>query len=88
MKNKIIAGSILAGLGIIAQVLNQWLKHIFITLFYIAKGTMLQGGGSFTTPKIYTNLLSINSSIPTRITIWLIIIFGIALIITELINKK
>jgi hypothetical protein len=33
MKNKIIAGSILAGLGIIAQVLNQWLKHIFITLF-------------------------------------------------------
>jgi len=40
---KIIAGSILAGLSLLAEVVNEWLHHFFWAAFNIAHGVMIEG---------------------------------------------
>ena len=86
MKSRMIAGSILTGLGVVAQVLNQWCKHIFVALFYVGKGAMLEGGGSFRTT--YTNIELLNISVVTRILIWFVIAGGVALILSGFLRKE
>ncbi len=88
MNSKIIAGSILAGFGILAQVLSEWLKHIFVALFYAGKGSMLQGGGSFTTPVPYTAFETIELFMGTQVVIALAIIGGFSLIAYGLYRKE
>lgn len=82
---KKIAGSILAGLSLIAEVVNEWLQHFFWAVANIGKGVNLSGGGSFQTPAEYAEVLSypydtLNIFILTRILLWIFIGFGILLI--------
>ena len=86
---KIIAGSILAGFGLFTEVVNEWLSHYFFAVLNIAKGMMLEGGGSFRTPPAYTNPApaftgidgyGIDIFIVTRVLIWAVFTVGIVLI--------
>jgi uncharacterized membrane protein len=85
---KKIAGSILIGFGLMAQVLNEWARHFFYAAFNMAKGIMLEGGGSFTAPAMYSDPTMVKLSIGTRILTWVIIVFGFGLIVTDMDRKK
>lgn len=92
---KVIAGSILAGLSLFAQVLNEWFSHFFYALFQIGRGVTLGGAGSFRTPPLYSNPTMADISgfgvdifILTRILIWVFIALGILLIVWGLREKE
>ena len=89
---KIIAGSIISSLSLVAEVINEWASHYFYTFFTIAKGEALEGGGSFIPPSAYINSIAdgygVDIFILTRILIWLFIAFGIALIVWGLREKS
>ena len=94
---KTIAGSILVGLSLLSEVLNEWASHFFFPLLNIAKGLMLEGGGSFRTPPAYTNPditftgidgYGVGIFIVTRVIIWLVLALGIALVIWGLREKQ
>jgi hypothetical protein len=78
---KMIAGSILASLGLMAEMLNEWLSHFFFAAFNIAKGTMFTGAGNFVTPAAYADAENVQIFIGTRIVIWLLIALGFALLV-------
>jgi hypothetical protein len=87
---KIIAGSILAGFGLLTEVVNEWFSHYFFAVLNMAKGMMLEGGGSFRMPPAYTNPglafsgidgYGIDIFIITRVLIWIVFALGITLII-------
>ena len=78
---KMIAGSILTGLSLMAEMFNEWLNHFFFAAFNIAKGAMLEGAGSFITPAIYADAQNVQIFIGTRIVIWLLIATGVALLV-------
>jgi hypothetical protein len=84
------------GISLLSEVLNEWASHFFFTLFNIAKGTMLEGGGSFRTPPAYANPditltgidgYGIHIFIVTRVIIWLVFALGIALVAFGLLEK-
>jgi hypothetical protein len=82
---KKIAGSILTGISLLAEVVNEWMQHYFWAFANIAKGTSLLGGGSFDTPSRYADVLSfpyepLNIFILTRVALWASIGFGLILI--------
>jgi hypothetical protein len=85
---KKIAGSIMVGFGVLTKVISEWSRHFFYAVFNIAKGTMLQGGGSFTVPSMYSDPTLVTVSTITNILIWLTIIFGLGLIVIDLKHKK
>ena len=94
---KKVAGSILVGFSLLSEVVNEWSSHFFFPLLNIAKGEMLEGGGSFRTPPAYTNpeiaLTGIDGYgvgilIVTRVIIWLIFALGVALVIGGLREKQ
>lgn len=78
---KMIAGSILASLSLMAEMFNEWLSHFFFAAFNIAKGAMFTGAGNFVTPAIYADAENVQIFIGTRIVIWLLFALGIALLI-------
>jgi len=78
---KMIAGSILASLGLIAEMLNEWLSHFFFAAVNIAKGAMFTGAGNFVTPAIYADAENVQIFIGTRIVIWLLIALGFTLLV-------
>lgn len=88
-------------MGAIAEVVNAWMSHFFWafaniakgTNLNIAKGTNLGGGGQFSTPAEYADVLSypfveMNIFLGTRILIWAIILIGIGLIAWGIIEEK
>lgn len=82
---KKVAGSILAGLSLLAEVVNEWMQHYFWAVANIAKGLGLVGGGGFETPGKYADVLSfpydpMNIFSLTRVILWVFIAFGIILI--------
>ncbi|MFB6202043.1 MAG: hypothetical protein ABEI98_08530 [Halorhabdus sp.] len=80
MNAKLVAGSILAGLSVIAAVINAWARHFFFTMFHIARGESLEGAGSFA-PGPYGNAPEATQIfLGTRVLIWLFIVLGIALV--------
>jgi len=85
---KTIAGSILAGLSLLAEVVNEWLHHFFFAAFYIAKGTMLEGGGSFSAPPFYAHPEAVQIFTGTRIIIWIFMALGVVLVIWGLLETR
>jgi hypothetical protein len=89
---KIIAGSILSSMGLVAEVVNEWASHYFYTFFTIAKSEALKAGGPFTPPGIYIDSMAdgfgVNIFVLTRILIWLFIVVGIVLVVWGLREKK
>lgn len=85
---KTIAGSILVGLSLLAEVANEWLHHFFFAVFNIAKGTMLEGGGSFSAPPFYAHPETVQIFIGTRIIIWTFMVLGVVMIIWGLLETK
>ncbi len=80
-------------MGAIAEVVNAWMSHFFWAFANIAKGTNLGGGGQFSTPAEYADVLSypfveMNIFLGTRILIWAIILIGIGLIAWGIIEEK
>ncbi|MEJ2265961.1 MAG: hypothetical protein P8X95_21145 [Anaerolineales bacterium] len=91
---KVIGGSILAGLSLFAEVLNEWFSHFFYALFQIARGMAL-GAGGFSTPPAYANPymsgvsgFGVQIFILTRILIWVFMALGILLVVWGLREKK
>ena len=80
MSHKLLGGSVLAGLGVVAEVLNVWLRHLFVSLFYVGKGQMLEGGGSFSTAATYAEPTTVGAFVGTRLAIWVAILGGFALL--------
>ena len=80
MSHKLLAGSVLAGLSVVAEVLNVWLRHVFVSLFYVGKGQMLEGGGSFSTAAAYAEPTTVGAFVGTRVVIWVGILAGFALL--------
>ena len=88
-KMKIIAGSILAGLSLLAEVVNEWLHHFFWAAFNIAEGVMIEGAGQFGPGPYYPRgPEAVQIFIGTRIIIWMFIALGVALIIQGLQEAK
>jgi len=85
---KTIAGSILAGLSLLAEVVNEWLHHFFFAALNIAKGTMLEGGGSFSAPSFYAHPETVQIFTGTRIIIWIFMALGIVLVIWGVLETK
>ncbi len=79
----IIAGSILTGLSLLAEMINEWLHHFFYAAFNIAKGTMLKEG-SFDPKPYYEGPEAVQIFIGTRIIIWIFIAIGVILLIRGL----
>ena len=84
---KIIGGSILAGLSLLTEILNEWLHHYFFAAYNVAKGISLEGSGSFDAGP-YADAFMLQGSpqsfhlfIIVRIIIWLFIVGGVALIV-------
>ena len=78
---RIIGGSLLTGLGLLAEVINEWLRHAFFALYYIAKGIMLEGAGSFPGVRGYEAPESVHLFAGTQILIWAAIVAGIVLLV-------
>ncbi len=86
---KTIAGSILAGLSLLAEVLNEWLHHFFFAAYNIAKGTMLEGAHEFAPGPYYSQgPEAVQIFIGTRVIIWLFMALGVVLIIWGLRETK
>jgi len=85
---KTIAGSILAGLSLLAEVVNEWLHHFFFAAFNIARGTMLEGGGRFSAHSFYAHPETVQVFIGTRIIIWIFMALGVVLIVWGLLETK
>ena len=85
---KIIAGSILAGLSLLAEVVNEWLHHFFWAAFNIAHGVMIEGAGQFGPGPYSQGPEAVQIFIGTRIIIWMFIALGVALIIQGLQEAK
>lgn len=89
---KVLSGSILTGLSLLAEVLNEWFSRFFFSAYQIAQGVMLQGGGSFSHPPQFTvggiPGVGVNILIVTRILIWVFIVLGVVLIIWGLREKE
>jgi len=86
---KIIAGSILTGLSLLAEVVNEWLHHFFWAAFNIAHGVMIEGAGQFGPGPYYPRgPEAVQIFIGTRIIIWIFMALGVALIIRGLQEAK
>lgn len=92
---KIIGGTLLTGLSLLAEVLNEWLSHFFYAIFQIARGVTLGGAGSFRTPPLYSNPgmadvsgFGVDIFIVTRILIWVFMAMGILLVVWGLREEK
>jgi len=86
---KIIAGSILTGLSLLAEVVNEWLHHFFFAAFNIANGVMIEGAGEFSPGPYYPQgPEAVQIFIGTRIIIWIFMALGVALIIWGLQEAK
>ena len=86
---KTIAGSILAGLSLLAEVLTEWLHHFFFAAFNIANGIMIEGAGEFDPGPYYPQgPEAVQIFIGTRIIIWIFMALGVALIIWGLREAK
>lgn len=79
-----VAGSIMVGFSLVAQVLNEWMRHFFFVGYNLAKGAMLEGGGSFTAPPIYSDPATVNISLLVRIILWVVMIFGFVIFLSGL----
>ncbi|MFO7968190.1 MAG: hypothetical protein R6U44_11390 [Archaeoglobaceae archaeon] len=75
---KIVAGSILTGLSLLAQVVNEWASHFFFAAFNLAKGMSLEGAGTFS-PGPYTDPAAVQIFVGTRVIIWVLMAVGIGL---------
>ena len=80
MNTTSIAGSILAGFGVLAAVVNSWAQHFFFTSYHIARGTSLEGAGEFAPGPYGTAPESVNIFLGTRLLIWVVILTGLALV--------
>jgi len=86
---KTIAGSILAGLSLLAEVVNEWLHHFFFAAFYIAKGVMLEGAGEFSPGPYYPQgPEAAQIFIGTRIIIWIFMALGVVLVIWGVLETR
>lgn len=75
---KLVAGSILTGLSLLAEVVNAWASHFFFAAFKLAKGMSLEGGGSFS-PGPYPDPAAVQIFVGTRVLIWILMAIGIGL---------
>lgn len=92
---KIIGGSLLTGLSLLAEILNEWFSHFFYALFQIARGINLGGAGSFRTPPLYSNPgmadvsgFGLDIFVVTRILIWVFMVTGVLLVAWGLREEK
>lgn len=86
---KKVTGSILVGFGVLAEVINAWLSHMFWAFGNIAKGV----NSEFNAPARYGEVLTypfnqLNIFTGTQILIWAIILLGLGLILLGLIEDK
>jgi len=88
VKGKLIAGSILAGLSLLAEVVNEWLHHFFWAAFNIAHGIMIEGARQFGPGPYSQGPEAVQIFIGTRIIIWIFMALGVALIIQGLQEAK
>jgi cytochrome b subunit of formate dehydrogenase len=81
MDAKLLAGSILTGISVMAAVMNAWAQHFFFTMFHIARGESLEGVGSFS-PGPYGNTPEATQIfLGLRILIWVLILGGLILLV-------
>lgn len=89
---KILSGSILSGLSLMAEVLNEWFSHFFFSAYHLARGMSLQGGGSFSAPLEYRigniEAYGVDIFLGTRVLIWAFMALGIALIVWGLRDRS
>jgi hypothetical protein len=85
---KIIAGSIISGIGLLTEMLSEWLHLFFYAAFKIAEGTLAAGSSGYIINPPYNNPENVQIFLGTRIIIWLFIIFGVFLIVWGLREGK
>lgn len=87
MNNRVLAGGIMLSVGVFSQMLNEWLRHLFVVYFYMAKGSMLEGGGSFTPLPEHSSLELVTISLGTQILIWLLVVGCGVFLLTAVIER-
>jgi hypothetical protein len=80
MNTKLLAGSILTGLSLLAAVINAWARHFFFTMFYIARAESLESAGSFSPGPYGLTPETTQIFIGVRVLLWAALLFGIALL--------
>ncbi|ESP88329.1 hypothetical protein [Candidatus Halobonum tyrrellensis] len=79
MNAKLVAGSVLSGLCLLAAVVNAWARHFFFAAFHVARGEALEWTGSFD-PGRYADPETVRIFLGTRLLLWLLLAVGLALL--------
>ena len=77
--SKLLAGSALSGLSLLAAVVNAWARHFFFAAFHVARGEALEGTGSFD-PGPYAVPEATRIFLGTRLLLWALLAVGLALL--------
>ena len=80
MNSTLLGGSDLAGTGRLAAVANARAGHRVWALFHVARGTSLEGGGSFSPGPYGADPAGTEISLVLRALLWLAILPGFALV--------
>ena len=80
MNTKLLAGSLLSGLSLLAAVLNAWAQHFFFAAFHIARAEALEGAGSFNPGPYGVTPESTQIFLGIRVLLWLLLLAGIGLL--------
>jgi len=88
MNSKLIAGSVLAGFGTLAAVVNSWAPHFFFAQYHIARGTSLTGAGSFDPGPYGVAPASVRPFIGTRLLIWAVVALGLGLVAWGILSDR
>ena len=79
MNAKLLAGSLLSGLSLLAAVVNAWARHFFFAAFHVARGEALEGAGSFD-PGPYAVPEATRIFLGTRLLLWPLLAVGVGLL--------
>ena len=80
MNTRLLSGSVLTGLSLLAIVLNEWAGHFFFTMFLIARGESLEATGSFSPGPYGVAPETTQIFIGTRILLWVALLAGLFLL--------
>jgi len=80
MNGKLVSGSVLTGVGVLAAVLNAWAQHFFFAMFHIAAAQSLAHRGSFSPGPYGNDPTAVGIFVGVRVVVWVAILAGLALL--------
>ena len=80
MNGKLVGGSVLTAVGVLAAVLNAWASHFFFAMFHIAAAQSLAHRGTFSPGSYGNDPAAVGIFVGIRIVVWVAILAGLGLL--------